>query len=154
LRATAARQQAIVLIAIIVLCALAALLSLGFPARARVYPLTVALAAVALGLWDLVRSAKEAPRSEGHETPAAPPDTGGAMRAAGYLTWLGAYYVVIFLVGAVPASGAFVAGFLGRKAGVRWIPAIAMGTAMSLALLGLGALMGFRWPTTMADLWL
>ena len=150
--ATPTRRQTAVLIATIVVCAAAALLSLGFPARARVYPLTVSLAAVVLGAWDLLLSRKASRRESVDEpVPSGQADRDGA-GVARYLGWLAAYYVVIFLVGAIPASGIFVAAFLKVEGRVRLVPAIALGLAVSLGLLGLGVAMGFRWPTTGVDL--
>jgi hypothetical protein len=134
----------------------------SFPSRARIFPQTVAFAALILtgvevlkALISLSRHRAARRLSQGEAA-----EEGGAtlreqvVKGAPYLLWIIGYYVGIYLVGFVVASGAFVLLFLWRAGRVRW-PAATLATAPLLAvLLLLGAAMNLSWPGGLLSGWL
>jgi hypothetical protein len=135
--------------------------SLGFPPRARIYPLFVGGLGVLLslaGLWAMVREgpaepgAREMPGGTGH----APGTEADSLRVAfgriaPYLVWLLGYFVLIRMIGLVLASGIFVALFLRREGGVAWGPAFGALVAVCAFLVAVGSLFGLHWPLSVAD---
>ena len=134
-------------VVIALVCAAAAVLALDFPSRARVYPLTVAVAALLLAGWEMLRSARATPAPD--SAVVAPTDVWGLVRYAG---WGLGYYAVIWLLGIVTASALFVAAFLIRVAGVSWRFAISSAIAVAAVLLALGGWLDLRWPRALADI--
>lgn len=117
----------------------------GFPSRARVFPQTVALLALALVIPAAVRSLRER-GADGVGEPArdAPLDgpLPGSVRrqwtlALPYLAAMGAYLGVIALIGFLPASFLFVALFVFGFGGISWWRSLAMAALFTLALYGL-----------------
>ncbi|MEZ4416872.1 MAG: tripartite tricarboxylate transporter TctB family protein [Gemmatimonadota bacterium] len=122
-----------------VLFALAAVHARSFPFRARVFPMSVGGAGALLALVTLLR---EWTRDAGPESPAGPGDRVLLFR---YLTWVLAYYGLIWLIGFVIASAVFVVGFLWREARARpWVAALA-GTLTGLALWVMGSVLRLQW---------
>lgn len=156
------RDQLVGLLVLWTLFALAVAGSLGFPPRARTYPLFVGVLGVLLctaGLWAMAREGPE-PRGEGREpgrgTGPAEGDEARSLavafrRIVPYLTWLLGYFVVMRAVGLVLASGIFVALFLRREAGVAWGPALGALMAVCGFLVVVGNLFGLHWPLSVTD---
>lgn len=143
--------QIVTLAAIAVLAAGAALAAAGFPARARVYPLTVSVAAALLAGWELIKLVRRR-AAEPDASVAATPLVDDVIRAIPYAVWGIGYYALIWVIGLVPASTVFVTGFLARRGHVRWPAAIAAGVAVGAGLVGLGLWLDVRWPRALFDL--
>lgn len=118
------------------------LLALGFPPRARLFPLTVSVAALLLLAVDLVRTGLRP--GDGF------PQSGGLVAqgraVAPYLLWIVGFYLAIAGLGFVIATGAFVFGFLLTQAKMRWWMALVSAAAVIAGLFVLGALLGIEWP--------
>lgn len=135
--------------------------SLGFPPRARIYPLFVGVLGVLLslaGLWTLARRQPPGPETAEVSGTSGHPAGSGAqsLRAAfgsivPYLAWLLGYFVLMRLVGLVLASGVFVTLFLRREGDVAWAPAIGALVAVCAFLLAVGSLFGLHWPLSVVD---
>lgn len=143
------RLQIVTLGVIAGVSGLAALIALGFPARARVYPLTVSVAALVLAVWEGIRL--------GHDQtvdpiPPAAPLLNDVRHAIPYLVWGIGFYVLTWFVGLVPASLVFVTLFLHRHGEVHWPQAVAAGAAVATGLIGLGLWLDLRWPRSVIDL--
>lgn len=112
----------------------AALFSLNFPFRGRIFPLVIGCAGafVVLLLWITSR----------REGAPADPRMG---RIVPWVGWVLLLYVGTVVFGTVAAAGAFVALFLWRVAGARAITAVGSGVAVGLALWGLGSMLGLEW---------
>jgi hypothetical protein len=129
----------------------------SFPSKAGLYPwavgiLGLVLAAVEIGLT-ITRKSKP---MEGE--PQFQGDDGGLMRgvrqAFPYMLWLGAYYVLIYLLGLVVASGLFIVAFLSLVGKLRWFVALGGAALLVLFLLGVSELLNLYWPDAFLLEWL
>jgi hypothetical protein len=135
--------------------------SLGFPPRARIYPLFVGGLGVLLslaGLWTLARQEPSGPETAeasgeaGRPAEAQAESLGAAFGGiVPYLAWLLAYFVLMRIVGLVLASGIFVALFLRREGHVARGPAVGALVAVCAFLLVVGSLFGLHWPVSVVD---
>jgi hypothetical protein len=126
----------------------------SFPPRARIFPQTVAWAALLLALIEISKSMIVRMRRGAGKTIAQgeTEDTGRAalreqlVAGAPYLLWIVAYYVGIYLLGFFVASGVFVLLFLNRVGQVRWPVAVVATAPLLAALFLLGSAMNLSWP--------
>jgi hypothetical protein len=136
--------------------------AVSFPPRARIFPQTVAFAALGLALIELTRTLIAWTRGRTEAMP-TPEPTGESKRpalheqvvaGAPYVLWIVAYYVGIYLVGFVVASGVFVFLFLNRVGSLRWLAAVGATAPLLAAMLALGTAMNLSWPTGLISNWL
>lgn len=145
------RLQIGTLLVMAVVAAGAGLDALGFPARARVYPVTVAVAALVLALLEASRVGRR-DVSEPEMAVAAPPLADDLRRAVPFAAWGIGFYLAVWVVGMVTGSVIFVTLFLNRQGRMRWPAALAAGAAVGVALIGLGLWLDLRWPRAVFDL--
>lgn len=124
--------------------------SLTFPDQAQTYPRTVAFAAalivlieLGLYLWGL--------RSDNEEVPLSETLSGRFRGILPYFLWLGAFFIIIYLVGIVIASALFVSIFLIREGNVPWYYAVAAGVIVIVFLLTMEDIMSLKWPRSLID---
>ena len=138
------------LVAVCLLFAAAAWTAQSFPPRARIFPQVVAVGGFLLGLLAAARGFA----GKGTLMEERPGHFLGHLRkAAPFLMWLMAYYVGIYLVGLLLASGLFVAAFLAREGRVRPYRAMIGGALMSGFLLLIGNVVGLDWPVGLWTGW-
>lgn len=125
---------------IIAVCLVAGVVALGFPNRARIYPVTASVAAIVVAFVSL--------RLDRSPHPDAPPFAA----AAPYLAALTAYLVAAWLIGLIAASGLFIFLTLGAHARIGWGAALACAVLMDAGLVGLGMWLNLRWPEAVVDL--
>ncbi|WP_290789559.1 tripartite tricarboxylate transporter TctB family protein [Halomonas sp.] len=134
-----------------VLACLVAMLwiSQGFSLGARLFPTAVAslgilLAVLELGRQVIRRGAKEesdfSDLSEGEETPAF------YARGLLFFAWMASFIGLFFLIGALPAAGLYVLGFLRLQYRSPWLPSLALSVGLVALLWGLGVALQLRWP--------
>lgn len=119
----------------------------GFPRLARIFPYTIAVAALTLCLAEVARVLYSWWRGK------APPDAAdspGLVKqlpaALPYLLWIGGYYLAIAMFGFIIASALFVFAFVTIVGKLRW-PYAMVGTALLLAgMLLMGDVMNLYWP--------
>jgi hypothetical protein len=131
---------------IVVLLIVAAVVALGFPSRARIYPLSASVAGILLSFLSLrlARRTTASPESETEELP--------WRRAAPYFAAMLGYLLLTFVIGLVTASAILLVVALRRNAKTGWLAAIASGVGAVVFLAGLSAWLGLRWPTALVDL--
>ncbi len=134
-----------------VLACLVAMLwiSQGFSLGARLFPTAVASLGILLGVLELGRQAirrgaKEesdfSDLSEGEETPAF------YARGLLFFAWMACFIGLFFLIGALPAAGLYVLGFLRLQYRSPWLPSLALSVGLVALLWGLGVALQLRWP--------
>jgi asparagine N-glycosylation enzyme membrane subunit Stt3 len=136
--------------------------AVSFPPRARIFPQTVAFAALALALIEIARTLIARRRGRAEAMPTAeqkgeskrPTLHEQVVAGAPYVLWIAAYYVGIYLVGFLVASGMFVFLFLNRVGRVRWLAALGATAPLLAAMLAIGAAMNLSWPTGLISNWL
>lgn len=138
--------------------------ALSFPSRARIFPQTVAFAALALALIEVARTLIAWRRGRTQAMPPAEQKGRGESKrstlheqvvaGAPYVLWIAAYYMGIYLVGFVVASGVFVFLFLTRVGRVRWLAAVGATAPLLAAMLAVGTAMNLSWPTGLISNWL
>ncbi|MGJ7460025.1 tripartite tricarboxylate transporter TctB family protein [Halomonas sp. MA07-2] len=125
-------------------------ISQGFSLGARLFPTAVAslgilLAVLELGRQAIRRGAKEesdfSDLGEDDETPAF------YARGLKFFAWMAAFIGLFFLVGALPAAGLYVLGFLRLQHRSPWLPSLALSGGLVALLWGLGVALQLRWPT-------
>ncbi len=137
---------------LLILACLVAILwiSQGFSLGARLFPTAVAslgilLAVLELGRQAIRRGAKEesdfSDLAEEEETPAF------YARGLLFFTWMAAFIGLFFLIGALPAAGLYVLGFLRLQYRSPWLPSLALSAGLVALLWGLGVALQLRWPT-------
>ncbi|MEM7116851.1 MAG: tripartite tricarboxylate transporter TctB family protein [Chloroflexota bacterium] len=143
-------EQITFLVLMLLLFGWAGFNSLSFPDQAQTYPRTVAFAAViivlielGLYLWGM--------RSDNEDVPVSETLSGRFRGIWPYLIWLGAFFLVIYLVGIVIASALFVSIFLIREGNVPWYYAVLAGIIVIAFLLVMEDVMSFRWPRSLID---
>ena len=136
---------------LLILACLVAILwiSQGFSLGARLFPTAVAglgilLALLELGRQALRRGAKEesdfSDLAEEEETPAF------FARGLLFFAWMAAFIGLFFLIGALPAAGLYVLGFLRLQYRSPWLPSLALSIGLVALLWGLGVALQLRWP--------
>ncbi|MBB3331249.1 hypothetical protein BDK63_002131 [Halomonas campaniensis] len=135
-----------------VLACLVAILwiSQGFSLGARLFPTVVASLGILLALLELGRQwrhrgAKEesdfSDLAEEEETPAF------FARGLLFFAWMAGFIGLFFLVGALPAAGLYVLGFLRLQYRSPWPASLALSGSLVALLWGLGVALQLRWPT-------
>lgn len=149
------RDQLAGLLALLALFGSAVVGSLGFPPRARIYPLFVGGLGVLLGLVALLAFARTTPEEDAGTAELQAVESEGLAvafrRIVPYLLWLLALFSLIRLVGLVLASGVFVAVFLRQEGRVGWPAALAGLVGVCGFLAGVGRLFGLHWPVSVID---
>ena len=143
-----------VLTVMLVLFGAVGVISIGFPTRARFYPVFVGALGVilTLGAWWNHHRAAAAGVSEAEDRD--PDDTAGDasfLDVAPYLVWLMAYLLASGLVGFVVASGGFVMAFLRREGELGWLRSALAGVTVAVFLVLAGQILGLHWPEALAD---
>ena len=144
-------EQLVFLLFLLALFGWALWSSLEFPGQAQTYPRTVAGAAVIITMIELVSYIVS--WSNETLTEVAPENTLTArfMTILPFLVWLAAYYVVIYVIGMVAASGLFVFLFLYREGKVKWYYALLARVFIILFLVQMEDVMSLRWPDSIID---
>ena len=141
-------SELIALIAIVTVTGAAAVVAFGFPARARIYPVVVSLAAVTIALASIavLRGAKS-------DVDAIISDrvSDDLPRILPYVLGFVGYYGAVAIVGLVTGSVMFVTLFLGKYGRVRWRFAIVLGLAVGAGLAVVGTVLNLRWPPSVID---
>jgi hypothetical protein len=140
----AERVAFLVAIGLVLLYASAA--AAGFPARARIFPQLVSLAALLLVMIEIARLLwRRFIRLEGDAADARSALV--VLRAgAPYVAWIAGYYAAIWLVGFLAASLLFVVLFLTLVARVTPLRALLVALSLGGVLLGLRHTLDVRWP--------
>lgn len=125
--------------------------SLDFPGQAQTYPRTVAGAAVLITLAELIAYLVNWYRDNLPDVADEDTLTARVMGILPYLGWLLAYYIVIYVIGMVAASGLFVFLFLYREGQVKWYYALLAGVFIVLFLIQMEDVMSLRWPDSIVD---
>ncbi len=136
--------------------------AIDFPRLAQTFPLFVTIGGLLLTIIEFGRTfyhcrsrSKSSPRDD---DPNYPSDTASISenlpKAFPYLLWLGGYYIGIFLVGFVIASGLFIVLFLVFIGRARFWVSLAGAGLLITGILVLGRLLGLLWPSGIAELWL
>lgn len=136
---------------LLILACLVAILwiSQGFSLGARLFPTAVAglgilLAVLELGRQAIRRGAKEesdfSDLAEEEETPAF------FARGLLFFAWMAAFIGLFFLIGALPAAGLYVLGFLRLQYRSPWPASLALSGGLVALLWGLGVALQLRWP--------
>lgn len=144
---------------LLVLFGAMALSSLGFPTRARFYPLFVGVLGVLLASGEMWLVMRAAARSDADAKPARPVESGPPPMALArafrdvvpYLLWLVGYLAAIALVGMMTASGLFVSAFLWREGDVSAVKAGLGAVAVVVLLLVVGSVFSLQWPGALFD---
>ena len=130
------REQIFFLFFLLIVFAYAAWDSMSFPTKAQTYPRTVALAAIVVTLIELVlytlSTRKQKPVDAADDVGVFTPQF---MKILPYLIWLVVFFIVIYLIGIVLASGLFVFAFLLREGKMRWYFALGSGLIIIAFLL-------------------
>ena len=143
------RAELMALIVIALVAAVAAAVSFTFPARARVYPLTVGAAAGLLAVFVFVSTNRtDDPARDDGPSHNLGEDT---RRAIPYLLWAVGYYATAAVVGLGLASGTLVTAFLATRARIGWGRAVVAGLLVLAGLIGLGVWLNLSWPTAVVD---
>ncbi len=149
------REQIVALGILLLVFGGAAVASLGFPPRARTYPLVVGVVGVLITAWELLafhsraRSGPVQPSLPGDREVMRPATIGEQFpRVLPFLIWIGGYLVAVWVAGLVVASGLFVGVFLSREGRVRWHTAVLAGAGIIILLVVLGNVLGLRWPAS------
>lgn len=153
-----ALEQYIFLAVVLVLFAWAAYEALNFPTQAQTFPRSVALVAVAIVLLEMVAffftaRGDSSSVDTGAEEDAVPADSIRA-RFSGilpYLLWIGAFYVGIYLIGMVAASGIFMLLFLLLPGKMKWYYALLAAILTVIFLITMEDVMSLRWPRSIID---
>jgi putative tricarboxylic transport membrane protein len=133
--------------------------STGFPRLSRIFPNTVATAALVLCVAELIRmlvhrlvlARRRPPDEAADEGPSLIEQAG---KAATYIAWIVGYYVGIYVLGFVVASALFVAAFITVLGGVRPFVAVLGTAALITFLLVFGGALNLHWPQGLIDGWL
>ena len=163
------RDQSTGLVALLALFGAAALVSLTFPPRARMYPLFVGVLGALLAASELWAARRRSVgkttgtrslaggRDAAHGASGGPKESGPGGVAHGfrgirpYLAWLAGYLMLIGVTGFVLASGFFVTAFLRREGRVAGSWAVLAGVAVCAFLVFVGQLLGLHWPPSLFD---
>ena len=143
-------EQIVFLVLVFLFFGWAASESLSFPSKAQTYPRTVAFAAVAITLAELL-SYLWSLRGQKSEIDSSNTLTSKFIGILPYLLWLLATYAAIYVVGMVVASGLFVFLFLFREGKVPWYYALLSGLIVIGFLLTIQDVMGLKWPKSVID---
>lgn len=151
------RDQLLFLVLVAALFGWVAIHAQGFHRTARIFPQVVAIAMLVLALIELVSYGLGAWREARHGVgPKGPVEEDGpslwdGMRQVGpYIVWILAYFLGIYLVGFVVASGVFVALSLMTMGRMRWYAAIGSTAVLIAGLLVLANALTLQWP---AGIW-
>jgi hypothetical protein len=136
--------------------------TINFPRLARTFPLFVTIGGLLLTIIEFGRTfyhcrsqSENPPRDDDPNHPSYIASIGESLpKAFPYLLWLGGYYIGIFLVGFVVASGLFIVLFLVFIARARFWFSLAGAGLLITGILVLGRLLGLLWPRGIAELWL
>jgi hypothetical protein len=136
--------------------------TINFPRLARTFPLFVTIGGLLLAIIEFGRTFYHC-RSQS-ENPLQDDDPNHSSyiasisesfpKAFPYLLWLGGYYIGIFLVGFVVASGLFIVLFLVFIGRARFWFSLAGAGLLIIGILVLGRLLVLEWPRGIAELWL
>ena len=119
-------------------------LSFSFPESARRFPLVVSVISALFVVIQLVKVWLKKDSSDASENPKTVLSQG--RKIIPYIIWILGFYLVIFLVGFVIASGIFVFSFLLTQAKLRWYMALLATVLVVAAILFLGDLLSLKWP--------
>ncbi len=144
-------EQIVFLVLLLLLFGWAFWSSLDFPGQAQTYPRTVAGAAALITLAELLAYIVNWRKGALPEVAEENTLTARFMTILPYLAWLLAYYVVIYVIGMVAASGLFVFLFLYREGEVKWYYALLAGVFIVLFLIQMEDVMSLRWPDSLVD---
>ena len=142
-------EQYIFLTVALIVFAYAAYLALDFPTQAQTFPRSVALAAILMIVIEMIAYFFSI---RGDKTPA--PDDSIRATIGGifpYLLWLGAYYIVIYFIGMVAASGLFIFFFLLLPGQMKWYSALFSAVLIIAFLILMEDVMNLRWPSSLFD---
>jgi len=155
-------EQFIFLLLIAGWFAFAAWQTINFPRLARTFPLFVTIGGLLLTIIEFGRTiyncksqSENQPRDDDPNHPSYIAGIYESLpKVFPYLLWLGGYYIGIFLVGFVVASGLFIVLFLIFIGQARfWLSLTGTGLLV-IGILVLGRLLGLEWPRGIAELWL
>jgi hypothetical protein len=139
-------EQTVGLMVLVVIFAGVGVTSLGFPWRARLFPLLVGAAGVLLGLAEMRTTRRKLMQPD---TTAAPAVVPGLASIGRYLVWLAGFFLTAALLGFVVASGVFVASFLRWEGAARWSRGLLGGATTVAFLVVVGNLFGLHWPASL-----
>ena len=124
--------------------------SLDFPEQAQTFPWMVSAAALVLIIIEAITYGISIGRGtdEGSDSNSISQKIGGILP---YLAWLGGYYVAIYLVGMVFASGLFVFLFLLLPGKMKWYYALLSAVLVITFLITMEDVMSLRWPDSLID---
>ncbi|AXY42220.1 tripartite tricarboxylate transporter TctB family protein [Halomonas sp. JS92-SW72] len=136
---------------LLILACLVAILwiSQGFSLGARLFPTAVAGLGILLALLELGRQAiRRGAKEESDFSDLAEEEETPAFFARGLLffAWMAAFIGLFFLIGALPAAGLYVLGFLRLQYRSPWPASLALSGGLVALLWGLGVALQLRWP--------
>ncbi|MFQ3787279.1 tripartite tricarboxylate transporter TctB family protein [Halomonas sp. A29] len=124
-------------------------LSQSFSLGARLFPTVVASLGILLALLELGRQwLRRGAREASDYTDLGDEDDSPPFLAKGLLffAWMLGFVGLFFLVGALPAAGLFVLGFLKFQFRSPWLPSLGLAAGIVILLWGLGNVLQLRWP--------
>jgi len=142
------RLQTPFVLGLLILMTIMLWLSRTFSPGAKLFPMVVGGAGVGLALLELLRQW----RTRGAKEIQDFSDLGGDDDARTYrqgglhLTWLAGYLISFLLIGALPATGLYVVGFLRSQHRVPWWVCLAIAAGLIIALWSLGLVLRLKWP--------
>lgn len=132
----------------------AAILSFAFPESARRFPLTVTILSalfVVIQILKLYLNTKQEDTKEDASNQKTVLSQG--KKIAPYIIWILGFYLLIYIVGFVIASGIFVFAFLLTQAKLRWYFALISAAIVVAGILFLGDLLSLKWPFGLISDW-
>ena len=125
--------------------------SQDFREAARIFPVTIAWAGIAVALLELARQVVSGFAREAEDftdlSDEARDDPARHYRASGnILLWLMGFIVLVAVFGLIPAIVVFILGMLRFQFDVPWIPAITVTAGVIALTLVLTAVLVLRWP--------